>query len=165
MKRLALLGVFVCCILATGARAQPNITVIYGPQAPPPPVIVMPARPLPPPVVEMPAAPRQTGFLIAFKDSVIRLAQQYWVKGDTLYYVTMDHQQRTASLENVDRNLSQLLNSEQDVAFALPPAQERVAAQAHLTHTAATARKRCYCTSTPVKGTAARMGSAARTSK
>jgi hypothetical protein len=92
----------------------------------------------------------QVTYLIAFKNSVVRLADQYWVKGKILYYVTTDHQQMTAPLDTVDRTVSQRLNSEQDVVFSLPPEQERILAQAHvIRHTAISVHKRCRCTTGP----------------
>ena len=153
-----LLGSFVCSALVTGAGAQwfpsspgPNVTVVYPP-AQPPPVVVQ----VPPDVVIMRASPieyipvTQVTYLIAFKNSVVRLADQYWVKGKILYYVTTDHQQMTAPLDTVDRTVSQRLNSEQDVVFSLPPEQQRILAQAHvIRHTAISVHKRCRCTTGP----------------
>jgi hypothetical protein len=58
-------------------------------------------------------------YLIAFKDRSIRAANAYWVEGNILHYVTIDHQQREASLDNIDRALSEQLNRERRVAFSL----------------------------------------------
>ena len=90
-----------------------------------PPVIVNQS----PPVVIREYPPRQITYMIAFKDSVVRLATAYWVSGTTLYYVTTDHKQKTAPLATVDRGLSERLNGEQQVAFTLPFQPERVAAR------------------------------------
>jgi outer membrane protein OmpA-like peptidoglycan-associated protein len=64
--------------------------------------------------------PRPTRYLIAFKDNVIQWADAYWVSANILYYVTPDHQQRTAPLDRVDRPLSERLNNERDIPFYLP---------------------------------------------
>jgi hypothetical protein len=58
--------------------------------------------------------------LIAFKDNVICAAIEYWVSGNILYYVTLDHKWRMAVLDSVDRAFSERLNSEQNVPFYLP---------------------------------------------
>jgi hypothetical protein len=153
MRLLGLLAILVCGVLTPGARAQwsspgNNVVVVYGPQAPPRPVMVVRERPAPDEV-------RDTSYLIAFKNSDVRKVDQYWVSGNTLYYVTTDRRQMTAPLDSVDRALSHRLNSEQDVAFVLPAVQEKVA-QAHVIHnTASSAHKRCCCVTMP---------SAARTS-
>jgi hypothetical protein len=121
-----LISGFIGSLLATSAGAQwyagypypnPNVTVVY----PPPPVVIVNS----PPVVVASEPPQQVLYLIAFKDNVVRLATAYWVKGNTLYYVTSDHQQRTAPLDCVDRKLSERLNAEQQVAFSLPPASPK----------------------------------------
>jgi hypothetical protein len=150
-------GVFVCGLLAAGAHAQgSNVTVVYPPPESPPDVIVIRARPVQEP-------PRQVTYMIAFKDDVVRLADQYWVNGNTLYYVTADHHQMTAALNSVDRTLSEQLNAERNVTFSLPAGQEKAITQAHVVHhTASSVGKRCCCTST---GAATHAGSAARAGK
>jgi len=116
------------CVLAAGVEAQyegyppypayyppyanPSVTVIYGPPPPPPSETRVIIREYP--------QPRPIRYLIAFKDSVIHAADAYWVNGNTLYYITRDHQQMTAPLDSVDRPLSERLNSEQNVVFYLP---------------------------------------------
>jgi hypothetical protein len=108
-------------------------------------VAVIRARPI---EEYVPAA--QVTYLIAFKNSMVRLADRYWVNGKILYYVTTDRQQITVPLDSVDRKLSQQLNNEQNVTFSLPAEQERAIAQVHvIRHTAVSARKRCHCTSGP----------------
>jgi hypothetical protein len=97
------------------------MTVVYPAPAP---------APVPPLVI---VRPRQTAYLIAFKDSVIGLADAYWVSGNTFNYVTPDHQMKTAPLASVDRTISERLNSEQNVSFSLPsslPSQPEQAAAA-----------------------------------
>ncbi len=91
------------------------MTVVYPPPASvPPPVIV---------------APRQITYFIAFTDSKVRMADEYWVSGATLHYVTPDHQLKTAPLATVDRTVSARLNMEQHVSFSLPshPAENELA--------------------------------------
>jgi hypothetical protein len=117
-----------------------------------------------PPIDEyMPAT--QIIYLIAFKNSVVRLADQYWVSGKILYYVTTDRRQMTAPLDTIDLTLSQRLNSEQNVVFSLPAEQERKFAQAHvIRHAAISAHKRCRCTTgpPPASGQASRANSKAK---
>ena len=138
----------MCCALAICARAQ--VTVVYPPSpAPTSTVLVIgPERPVPRTAEfreEFSPVDRIT-YLIAFKDSVIRVADQYWVDGKTIYFLTTDHQRMTAPVDRVDRALSKLLNSERNVAFYLPPEQGKAILRAHLVrHTAVSVRKRCYC--------------------
>jgi hypothetical protein len=142
---------FVCCVLATGARGQTNVTVVYPPPVQTQSVILIESPALRRAEFDERYAPaRQITYLIAFKDSVIRVADQYWVSGNTLHFVTTDHEQMTAPVSSVDRTLSKRLNSEQDVAFYLPPEQRKVIAQVHLVrHSASLARKRCNCVAAP----------------
>jgi hypothetical protein len=63
---------------------------------------------------------RETIYLIAYKDHVIRAALSYWVEGDTLYYIDRDHQQQTAPLDSIDRSFSEQLNRDRHVDFRLP---------------------------------------------
>ena len=148
-----------CCVLASGAVAQVyggggNVVVIYPPQQvqppPPPPVMVVA-----PPVRQSESmATRQITYLIALKDGTVRRAEQYWVNGATLYYVAPDHQRKTVPVESVDVALSERLNGEQNVAFALPPGQP-----------GATLQSRVVCRKTGSaarRATVARKGSAAR---
>jgi hypothetical protein len=72
-------------------------------------------------------APRRTAaddqptlYLIAFKDHSIVQALGYWMEGDNLHYVTVDHDLNQASLDLIDRDLSQRLNSERGLEFKLP---------------------------------------------
>jgi len=62
-------------------------------------------------------------YLIAFNDRSVRAAEAYWVKGPTLYYVTLEHEQRQMPLDAVDRTLTVQLNRELHVPFQLPIAQ------------------------------------------
>jgi hypothetical protein len=112
------------------------------------------------------APARQITYLIAFKDSVVRVADQYWVSGNTLYYLTTDHERMTAPVNSVDRTLSERLNREKDVAFYLPPEKGKAVAQAPLVrHTASLVRKRCNCIAAPSAGVPSRAsGGASRSS-
>jgi hypothetical protein len=138
---------FVCCVLATGAYGQ--VTVVYPPSAPASNVILVLDNPAPRPAEFLPT-PRQISYLIAFKDSEVRVADQYWVSGRTIFYLTPDRLKLSAPLSSVDRTLSERLNGERNVAFVLPLEPRRTVAQAHLVRrTASTARKRCNCVSAP----------------
>jgi hypothetical protein len=59
-------------------------------------------------------------YLIAFKDGVIRAALTYWVDGGDLHYVDLQHQQKSAPLDTVDRSFSAQLNRDRHVPFQLP---------------------------------------------
>jgi hypothetical protein len=59
-------------------------------------------------------------YLIAFRDHTIRAAVAYWVDGNTLHYVTLEHEPRQAQLSSVDNELSNALNRERRVPFSLP---------------------------------------------
>jgi len=59
-------------------------------------------------------------YLLAFTDHAIRAAAAYWVDGQTLHYVTLEHEQKQAPLDTVDRGLSLQLNRERRVPFSLP---------------------------------------------
>jgi hypothetical protein len=54
------------------------------------------------------------------RDSSIFATVGYWVVGDTLNYLTRDGSHNRASLDLVDRELSQRLNDERRVEFKLP---------------------------------------------
>jgi hypothetical protein len=111
-------------------QTSPNVTVIYPQQtaeaAPPPP----PERANPvtreydqygqevrPGVAPGGGSPV---YLIAFNDHVIRAAAAYWVDGKTVHYVTLQHEEKQAPLDTVDRSLSMQLNRERQVPFQLP---------------------------------------------
>jgi hypothetical protein len=64
-----------------------------------------------------------TIYLLAFKDHSIVQALGYWMEGSTLHYVSAEHSLNQASLDLIDRDLSQRLNSERGVEFKLPPAR------------------------------------------
>ena len=86
----------------------------YGAPDPPPPV----AR-------TREYAPRQEAsrdplYLIAFTDHRITAAIAYWVEGDTLHYVTREHEPKQVRLDDVDRAFSEQLNRDRRVEFRLP---------------------------------------------
>lgn len=109
-------------------QPAPNVTVVYPAQAPAAPatVYVERARPVSHEYDEYgqevkpasnAAAPT---YLVAFKDHSIRAAEAYWVDGGTLHYVTLQHEQKQAPLDTVDREFSLQLNRERRVPFQLP---------------------------------------------
>lgn len=61
-----------------------------------------------------------TIYLLAFKDHNIIPALGYWMEGNTLHYVSVEHSLNQASLDLIDRDLSQRLNDERGVEFKLP---------------------------------------------
>lgn len=61
-----------------------------------------------------------TLYLIAFKDHTIVQALGYWMEGSTLHYVSVEHSLNQASMDLIDRDLSQRLNDERGVQFKLP---------------------------------------------
>jgi hypothetical protein len=63
--------------------------------------------------------PRPTVYLIAFKDGSIYSALASWVEGDTLVYVTTQGRLNKASLQLVDRELTEKLNRERGVELRL----------------------------------------------
>ena len=62
---------------------------------------------------------RATIYLIAYKDSSIHSAIGYWTEGDTLHYVTQQGTVNRISLDQVDKPLSDQLNSERKVDFQI----------------------------------------------
>jgi hypothetical protein len=63
---------------------------------------------------------REPLYLIAFTDHRITAALAYWVEGDTLHYVTREHEQKQVPLDGVDRAFSEQLNRDRRVEFRLP---------------------------------------------
>ena len=61
-----------------------------------------------------------TVYLIAFRDHSIVQALGYWMEGSTLHYVSVEHSLNQASLDLIDRSLSERLNGERGVEFKLP---------------------------------------------
>ena len=113
-------------------QAQPasNVTVVYPPQQPDRANPSMteydqygqPVRRDAPAASSAPAGASTSGspiYLIAFRDRTIRAVSAYWVNGNTLHYVTMEHQEQQAPLDSVDRSMSEQLNRERRVPFSL----------------------------------------------
>ena len=116
-------------------NTSPNVTVIYPSNAQP-----QYSAPVQPMVrsydqygqeTQPPASPSAANgspvYLIATKDNLIHAAAAYWVDGRTLHYVTLQHEEKQAPLDSVDRSLTMQLNRERNVAFQLP---HRVSGQA-----------------------------------
>jgi hypothetical protein len=59
-------------------------------------------------------------YLFALKDGAIQAAASYSITGQTLHYVTMDHQEKEVALGSIDRALTQQLNHERRVPLTLP---------------------------------------------
>jgi hypothetical protein len=110
--------------------ASPPVTVVYAPQPQAAPVVIeQRASPVTREYDQFgqelrPAPQAATGsspiYLIAFRDNTIRAALSYSVEGQTLHYVTLQHEQKQAPLESVDRGLTSQLNRERRVPFQLP---------------------------------------------
>ena len=75
------------------------------------------------PAQQAQASGQATVYLIAFKDHSIVQALGYWMEGSTLHYVTVDHDLNQVSLNLIDRDLSQRLNSERNIEFRIPAAR------------------------------------------
>src|SRR5579875_4040947 len=116
-----------------GYQISPNVTVVYPPpayaSASTGPAVIRQydeyGQEIPPtqaPAANEPAASAQAPiYLIAFNGtSVIYAAMAYWVDGNMLHYVTLEHQERQAPLSTVNRALSLQLNRERRVPFQLP---------------------------------------------
>lgn len=60
-------------------------------------------------------------YLLAFQnDHAIRAAASYWVNGQTLHYVTLQHEEKQVPISSLDRALTLQLNRERRVPFQLP---------------------------------------------
>ena len=59
-------------------------------------------------------------YLIATKDHTIQAVLSYSTNGSVLQYTTLDHQQRTVPISQVDRDLTLRLNRERHVSFQMP---------------------------------------------
>jgi hypothetical protein len=69
---------------------------------------------------EAPAEDATDYYLIAFKDHSIYSAFAYWVEGETLHYVTAQRVHNQASLNLVDRELTEKLNRDRNMQVKLP---------------------------------------------
>jgi hypothetical protein len=118
------------------AQQQPNITVIYPPQAATPVMITMgpdgnyttTERPMnvyqaPPNSQDADTGTEASHYLIAFKDHTIYSAVAYWVDGETLHYFTSGNTHNQVSISLIDRELTDRLNKESGIDFRLPAAK------------------------------------------
>jgi len=102
-----------------------NVTVVYPQAAAPAPVSIYVERATPVmheydstgAEIKTPSSPV---YLIAFKDQTIRAASSYRVEGSTLYYVTLDREEKRVALDTIDRSFTMQLNRERRVPFQLP---------------------------------------------
>ncbi len=62
---------------------------------------------------------KATVYLLAFKNGSIQAAYAYWVEGNTLHYVTTQGSHNRATLDLIDKDLSDQLNRERNVEFSL----------------------------------------------
>ena len=69
-------------------------------------------------------------YLIAFKDGEIRAAIAYWADGNTVHYVTRDHQEHTVPMDELDRAFSERLNRDQRVPFQYSTSADRTSGAA-----------------------------------
>ncbi len=106
--------------------------VVVYPQAPPPQYYQQPPAPVHSEIHEYPdhstasivrPAGEQPIYLIALKGQEnIQAAITYWVEGNTLQYLNLQHQQKHVPLDSVDRALTFQLNHERNMDLRLPPA-------------------------------------------
>ena len=108
-------------------QTSPNVTVVYPTQAAPTVIAPDRANPVTREYDQYGQEVRPGGatagspvYLIAFTDHTIRAASAYWVDGQMLHYVTLEHEERQVPLSMVDRSLSSQLNRERRVPFQLP---------------------------------------------
>jgi len=107
-----------------------NVTVVYqgAPPAGPSPqgdaggrwVYYPPVQPQPAPAAQETPAPEQPNYLLAFKDHNIYSALAYWVDGTTIHYITPGNHHNQASLDLVDRPLTERLSKESGYDVKLP---------------------------------------------
>jgi len=90
----------------------------YGPEDQEPGAGMRNYQNVPPPKQPEPEA---TIYLIAFKDHSVVPALGWWVEGNTIKYVNLDHDINQASVDLIDRDLSKKLNAQRNVEFTLPP--------------------------------------------
>lgn len=108
--------------------SQPDVPPVifnqsFVPEPVRPQVQEYPPQPVPYPTA--PPAPVQDPnkeplYLLATHDGTIRAVLAYWVEGNTVHYVTMEHVNKTVPLASIDRDLSLRLNQERGVSFGLP---------------------------------------------
>jgi hypothetical protein len=110
---------------APAQQSSPGVNIIYG--TPPAPAYTARANPVIHEYDWGQQAQQPSGaasspvYLIAFQnDHAIRAAASYWVDGQTLHYVTLQHEEKLAPLGSIDRALTLQLNRERSVTFQLP---------------------------------------------
>jgi hypothetical protein len=81
------------------------------------------SAPAQPETVRRVAPDKPTIYLIALKDGTIRQAIGYWIEGSTLNFVSPQSSISNVSLDSVDRELSEQLNSERNLEFDLNSAR------------------------------------------
>lgn len=103
---------------------QPPVVIYQTPPAPPPPVhSEIREYPDSPPTATIRPAGEPPIYLIAIKGQDNILAGiTYWVEGDTLQYINLQHVQKHVALSSVDRALTARLNQERNMDLRLPPA-------------------------------------------
>ena len=69
--------------------------------------------------MDEPASIKPMVYLVAMKDGGIYSAVAYWLEDTTLHYITPKHDHNHASLDLVDRELTDQLNRERKVPFKL----------------------------------------------
>jgi hypothetical protein len=67
-----------------------------------------------------PAANASPIYLFAFADHTIQAASSYRVEAGTLYFTTLQHEQKKAATDSLDRDLTMQLNRERGVVVRLP---------------------------------------------
>jgi hypothetical protein len=119
---------------AYGYAAAPAVTVVYPQAQSMAPIYVVPQPERANPVTHeydqygqevrggAPTSGRASSpiYLFAFQDHAIRAANAYWVEGKQLHYVTLQHEERQAPIDTLDRALTLQLNRERQVNLELP---------------------------------------------
>jgi hypothetical protein len=104
---------------------QPPVVIYQNPPAPPAPPVRSEIREYPDaqPSSTIRPAGEPPIYLIAIKGQDNILAGiTYWVEGDTLQYINLQHVQKHVALNSVDRALTARLNHERNTDLRLPPA-------------------------------------------
>jgi hypothetical protein len=117
---------------ASAQPSQPIIVIVNPPQSGQSPLgapmtapaqgdtwrIYPPAQPAP--VVEVPPSPEQPNYLLAFKDRNIYSAVAYWIDGGTIHYITSGNQHNQATIDLLDRPLTERLSKGSGYEVKLP---------------------------------------------
>jgi hypothetical protein len=114
---------------ASAQPSQPNIVIVYPPQSGQslsgaPTAQGDTWRVYPPaqtaPAAESPAPPEQPNYLLAFKDHNIYSAVAYWIDGDTIHYITSGNRHNQATIDLLDRPLTERLSKGAGYEVKLP---------------------------------------------